>query len=174
MYCSYIHIIDWCRNQKLFWFLLDIFFMTMIQTKINTVLTSYLVSVEKHRPERVPCLRPSNQHLPQLLCQPLPQSGGVFFVVEELCPDDVLIVYRTLYPVRQLGLYIRLSCSSFLLHSRGVPVFASYRLWMMLRVIFFPGIFTTSFHIFVQNQGKGERQLYFSPMANIWSVWARF
>lgn len=94
----------------------------------------------------VPLLRPSNQHLPQLLCQPLPQGGGVFFLMEELCPDEVLIVYRTLYPVRQLGLYIRLSYSFFLLHNRGVRSSVCFLspLNDALSHCFVSGIFTTS------------------------------
>lgn len=58
------------------------------------------------------------QNLPELLCQPLSECGGVFFSVEELRPDEGFIVDWTLYPEHQLWVCILPGCHLFLLHHR--------------------------------------------------------
>ncbi len=58
-------------------------------------------------------------NLPELLCQPLLEGGGVFFAMKKLWPDEGFIIDWTLYPGHQLWVRILPNCSFFLLHSRG-------------------------------------------------------
>lgn len=128
------------------------------------ILTAFILTFVKGI--MVHCLK-TTPLLPEPLGQPLSQRSRVFFVVEELRPDEVLIVHRTLYPVRQLRLQVRATCSFFFLHSRRLPPFC---LLSPLSDGHFPPLVSSinGCKMSVQSQGEG-RDNNFSP-SNIWLV----
>lgn len=117
MYSPYIHLIDWCRHQKSFWYMLDIFWWQKVS-----------------RP--FPCyVPPTSTYLSfcASLCRRVVECS--FWWRSFVRMKSSSYTGRSILYVSWDSTSGWATASSCSITEAFVPVFASYRLWMMLSVI---------------------------------------